>query len=359
MSRRRSSRQRSGHGGSGAQVAVWFLAAVALAGCRAPNGATGEAAPEAAVARDPAAEGARDAAGWRALTAAERRVIVDKGTEPAFSGALCDKHADGVYRCKRCGAPLFSSRAKFDSGTGWPSFDQALPGAVREVPDADGRRVEIVCAKCGAHLGHVFRGEHMTGRDTRHCVNSVSLSFETADSVDAGRQATTPPRAEAYFAGGCFWGVEALFEDRPGVLEATSGYMGGTTPSPTYSQVSSGFGGRDNGYAETVKVVYDPTMTSYEALARWFFTIHDPTQVGRQGPDVGAQYRSVAFVSSPQQRETIQRLIKILRSRGYAVATAVEPAGRFWRAEDYHQDHYRRLGGNPYCHAPVDRFGSQ
>jgi len=282
-------------------------------------------------------------------------VIVDKGTEPAFSGALYDNHADGVYRCKRCGAALFSSDAKFDSGTGWPSFDDALPGAVREVPDPDGARVEIVCARCGAHLGHVFRGEHLTRRDTRHCVNSVSLQFEPAAPGPPPTSTPPPRRAVAYFAGGCFWGVEALFEDRPGVIEVVSGYMGGHAPAPTYAQVSAG----GTGYVETVQVVYDPTATSYEALARWFFTIHDPTQVGRQGPDVGDQYRSVVFVSDPAERATIERLVEILRTRGYRVATKVEPAGRFWPAEAYHQDHYRRAGGVPYCHAPVDRFGSQ
>lgn len=111
------------------------------------------------------------------LTAAEKHVIVDKGTEPAYSGAYRDHHAAGTYLCRNCKAPLYRSDDKFDSGCGRPSFDQQLPGAVERTPDADGRRTEITCKHCGAHLGHVFVGEHMTEQDTRHCVNSLSLQF--------------------------------------------------------------------------------------------------------------------------------------------------------------------------------------
>lgn len=111
------------------------------------------------------------------LTQEEKRVILNKGTERAFTGKFWDHKENGVYTCKQCNQPLFSSEAKFDSGTGWPSFDDALPGAVKELPDADGRRVEIVCSNCGGHLGHVFRGEGFTSKSTRHCVNSISLDF--------------------------------------------------------------------------------------------------------------------------------------------------------------------------------------
>ncbi len=115
---------------------------------------------------------------FKELNEFERYVIEEKGTERAFSGEYYDFYEDGTYRCKRCGAELFESEAKFSSGTGWPSFDDAFKDAVQEVPDSDGRRVEIVCAKCGAHLGHVFRGEGFTDKNTRHCVNSASLEFE-------------------------------------------------------------------------------------------------------------------------------------------------------------------------------------
>lgn len=115
---------------------------------------------------------------YRELNEFEKNVIENKGTERAFMGKYCDHKEDGIYHCKRCDVPLFKSDAKFDSGTGWPSFDDALKDAIKEIPDRDGQRVEIVCANCEGHLGHVFKGERFTTKNTRHCVNSISLSFK-------------------------------------------------------------------------------------------------------------------------------------------------------------------------------------
>lgn len=115
---------------------------------------------------------------WKDLTPEEQEVIVKKGTEQPFTGKFYKFDKDGTYVCKRCGHPLFSSGSKFDSGSGWPSFDDALNGAVKKFPDADKIRTEIVCANCGAHLGHVFRGESFTEKNTRHCVNSISIDFK-------------------------------------------------------------------------------------------------------------------------------------------------------------------------------------
>ncbi|OQA53175.1 MAG: Peptide methionine sulfoxide reductase MsrB [candidate division WS2 bacterium ADurb.Bin280] len=111
------------------------------------------------------------------LNEEERRIIEEKGTEPPFSGKYNDFFKEGVFVCKRCSNPLFSSQAKFKSSCGWPSFDEYFEGAAREVPDSDGIRTEIVCNKCLAHLGHVFRGENFTPKNTRHCVNSLSIKF--------------------------------------------------------------------------------------------------------------------------------------------------------------------------------------
>ena len=282
----------------------------------------------------------------RPLTPTEERVIEHRGTERAFSGAYYAHEEHGTYHCRRCGTPLFASDAKFDSGTGWPSFDDALPGAVREIRDPDGSRTEIVCATCDGHLGHVFRGEGFTAKGTRHCVNSVSLDF----AATAPKKA---PEARAYFAGGCFWGVEHHFETLPGVKAAISGYMGGETEDPSYEEVCH----RDTGHAETVEIVYDPTQVTFEQLARLFFEIHDPTQKDRQGPDVGTQYRSAVFYTTDEERETTEELIRLLRSRGHEAVTRIEPAARFWKAEAYHQDYYQRTGELPYCHSRVRRFG--
>ena len=116
------------------------------------------------------------------LTPLEERIILQKGTERPFSGEYEDFYADGTFICRRCNAPLFSSKSKFDAGCGWPSFDENYPNAVKRLPDADGRRTEIQCANCGGHLGHVFLGEHFTAHNTRHCVNSLSIRFIPKDS---------------------------------------------------------------------------------------------------------------------------------------------------------------------------------
>ncbi len=282
---------------------------------------------------------------WRKLTAEEERVMVGKGTEPPFTGRFEKHTAAGAYTCRRCGAALYRSEDKFHSGCGWPAFDAEVPGAVRRVPDADGRRTEIVCATCEGHLGHVFTGERMTPRNTRHCVNSLSLDFVAETEWDAAF-------GRAIFAGGCFWGVEYHLQQAKGVLRAVSGYTGGSTENPTYEQVCR----KATGHAEAVEVVFDPLQTDFEALARLFFEIHDPTQVGRQGPDIGEQYRSAVFVRDERQRAVVERLIAELTRKGLKVATRVEPAGRFWRAELYHQDYYFVRGQAPYCHSRVRRF---
>lgn len=155
-----------------------------------------------------------------------------------------------------------------------------------------------------------------------------------------------------YFAGGCFWGVEHFLEQMPGVIAVESGYMGGATEAPSYDAVSSG----DSGHAETVRVSFDPQVVTYEAVARRFFEIHDPTEVDRQGPDVGTQYRSAVFVTGPQQRTAVEGLIGELTANGYAVATKIHEAGQFWPAETYHQNYYARTRKTPYCHTPVARF---
>lgn len=284
--------------------------------------------------------GLLNAQNMRKLTPDESRVIIQKGTELPFTGKFYKHHQQGIYVCRQCGAPLFNSSDKFDSGCGWPSFDDQIEGAVKRVPDADGKRIEIVCAACGGHLGHVFVGEELTPKNTRHCVNSVSLDFVKAE-----------PNV-AIFAGGCFWGVEHLMQKVKGVKSVVSGYIGGTVEEPTYEQVCS----HSTGHAEAVRIEFNPDETSYEALAKLFFEIHDPTQLNGQGPDIGNQYRSEIFYSTAHQRAVALKLIDELKAKGYKVVTKVTPASTFYPAEAYHQDYYERKGSQPYCHRYTKRF---
>lgn len=274
-----------------------------------------------------------------------RRITQNAGTERPFCGNLVDNKRDGIYVCAVCGLPLFSSDHKFTSGTGWPSFYQPFdPCHVKETIDRSHgmTRTEITCARCGAHLGHVFNdGPPPTGM--RHCLNSASLVF-----YDKG--AELPPESQpvktetAYFAGGCFWGIEHYFQKGPGVLDAVSGYMQGTVADPSYKQVCTGA----TSHAETVKVVFDPEQISYERLLEAFFKMHDPTELDRQGPDVGTQYRSGIWYTSPEQKAAAEAYIeKLTKEHAFGnrkIVTRVEEAKTFFPAEDYHQDYVEKTG---------------
>ncbi len=274
------------------------------------------------------------------LTKDEERVILHKGTEAPFTGKYLNNKQKGTYLCRRCGNPLYRSSDKFDSGCGWPSFDDQIPGAVTHLRDHDGIRTEIVCSKCNGHLGHIFEGERFTKKDVRHCVNSMSLQFVSEE------------RVSAIFAGGCFWGVEHMMQRVKGVIEVISGYTGGDTKNPGYREVCE----EDTGHAEAVEVVYDSNLVSYETLVKYFFEIHDPTQVNRQGPDIGFQYRSAIFFKTDDEKKVAEKIISELEKKGFKVATELQKAQEFWPAEDYHQDYYARKGGVPYCHSYKKRF---
>jgi peptide methionine sulfoxide reductase msrA/msrB len=280
------------------------------------------------------------------LSDEEKSVILHKGTERPFVGKYTDEKSRGIYTCKLCDAPLFDSSSKFDSHSGWPSFDDEIKGAIKRVPDSDGRRVEIVCAACGAHLGHVFEGEGFTPKNTRHCVNSISLNLvKKPDLKDENL-------SYAYFAGGCFWGVEHYLQKLSGVKEVISGFMGGHVKNPSYYEVVRS----NTGHLEAVEVIYDKSKISYEQIAKTFFEIHDPTQTNGQGPDIGEQYLSAVFVQDDKEREVIENLISKLEANGYRVATKIIKKSDFYPADESHQDYYEKKGSEPYCHGYIKRF---
>ncbi len=277
------------------------------------------------------------------LTLAEETVIINKGTERPYTGEYLDNEQEGTYVCKRCDAPLYKSNDKFDANCGWPSFDDEIEGSVTRVMDADGRRTEIICSNCGGHLGHVFLGEQFTDKNTRHCVNSISLKFipKENDSLE-----------KVYFASGCFWGTEYYFMKAPGVVETSVGYMGGHKENPTYEEVIKG----NTGHFESIEVTYDPSITTYGDLVRLFYETHDFTQVNGQGPDIGPQYLSNIFYMDDEQKAIAEKYTNRLLKMGYKVATMIKPASKFWKAEDYHQQYYEHKGSTPYCHVYTKIF---
>ena len=278
------------------------------------------------------------------LTPEQRHIILDKGTEYPTTGEFDEWDEPGTYICRQCGLPLYRADDKFHSGCGWPSFDEEIEGSVRRQLDADGQRTEILCARCDAHLGHVFHGEALTAKNTRHCVNSISLDFVPSLSVK--------DTDEAIFAAGCFWGVEYYFKHLPGVVKTQVGYSGGHVDNPTYEEICD----HGSGHFEVIRVLYDPNEIDFKRIAQFFIEIHDPTQVGGQGPDIGEQYLSVGFYYNDAQREILEELIDELERQGYTIATQLRPVETFWRAESYHQDYYHKKGGEPYCHVHTKRF---
>ncbi|MCX5796065.1 MAG: bifunctional methionine sulfoxide reductase B/A protein [Elusimicrobia bacterium] len=290
----------------------------------------------------------------RRLTPEQYRVTQECGTEPPFANAYWDNHAPGIYVDVTTGEPLFSSTDKFDSGTGWPSFTKPIAdAAVSSKSDRSSglERMEVRSKQSDSHLGHVFP-DGPGPKGLRYCINSAALRFIPADRLEAEGYgpyrrlfpAAKPKTKTAMFSGGCFWHVEEAFSQLPGVLSTEVGFAGGTAKDPTYKLVCTG----TTGHAETLRLEYDPSRISYDQLLKTFWSIHDPTTLDRQGPDVGDQYRSVIFYADEEQRQAAlasKALLEASHRYHGRVVTQIAPAGEFYRAEEYHQHYYAKQGG--------------
>ena len=283
----------------------------------------------------------------KTLTPLQIEVTQRAGTEPRNSSPFVKNHEKGVYVSAVSGLPLFRSEDKFDSGTGWPSFTRPFDPA-HVVEKRDGslgmERVEVLDARSGAHLGHVFE-DGPAPTHMRYCMNGAALKFIPDGS--ALPEESKPVKLEkAYFAGGCFWGVEDVFQQIPGVVGAVSGYMGGKTEKPTYKQVCSD----STGHAEAVEVSFAPGLVGYGDLLKVFFDNHDATTLNRQGPDYGSQYRSAIFAANAEQKKLAEAYVQKLSAsdeyRGRKIVTSIESSVPFWPAEEYHQDYHQKHGGS-------------
>lgn len=308
------------------------------------------------------------------LTPEQYQVTQQCGTEPPFQNAYWDHHEPGLYVDVVSGEPLFASTDKFDSGTGWPSFAKPVASNVVARRDASHGmvRTEVRSRDGGSHLGHLFEDGPRDRGGQRYCINSAALRFIPASRLEAegygqfaalfpavaaaaagpsGAGSTaTGEREVAVLAGGCFWGMQDLLRKIPGVLETEAGYTGGWLENPGYHDTHDSA----SGHAESVRVVFDPRRIGYqELLERWFFRMHDPTTLNRQGNDRGTQYRSAIFYADERQRLAAEAVKARVQASGRwegTIVTEIVPAAAWYRAEAEHQDYLERNPGGYSCH---------
>jgi len=267
---------------------------------------------------------------FSSLTPEEIHILKNKGTEAPFTGEYNEHFDAGIFICRACDNPLYESNSKFNSGCGWPSFDDEIEGAITHYEDLSGGRIrtEICCKKCDGHLGHIFVGEQITAKDTRHCVNSLSIRFKAYSKMQ-----------RATFGAGCFWSVEKLFKETEGVYLTSVGYMGGNTDMPTYKEVCTG----TTNHAEVVDLYFNAEKVSYTTLLNLFWANHNPTTLNRQGFDNGTQYRSIVFYHNEQQQKEVEQSIKEQQKNWEnEIVTQVISSSTFYRAEEYHQNHLNK-----------------
>lgn len=281
------------------------------------------------------------------------------GTEAPFRNKYWNNKEDGIYVDVLSGEPLFSSLDKYDSGSGWPSFTKPLDMGslgLRQDTKLGMNRTEVRSKLADSHLGHVFDDGPKEAGGKRFCINSASLNFVPLDKLkekNLGQYlflfAAKKKWETATLAGGCFWGVEEILRQQPGVIETMVGYSGGKTDAPVYEVVKTG----TSGHAEAVRILFDPKKLKYEDLLLLFFKLHDPTSLNQQGNDKGTQYRSAIFYESEVQRKTAEKTRTRVEKSGAwkkPLVTEVAPAKQFWRAEEDHQKFLSRNPQGPTCH---------
>ena len=264
------------------------------------------------------------------LNQEEKNILRDKKTETPFTGKYNDFFEAGVFVCRACKSPLYESNTKFNSGCGWPSFDDEIEGSIVRYEDSSGGRIrtEICCAKCDGHLGHVFHGEQITEKDTRHCVNSLSIKFVPYNNLQ-----------KAYFGAGCFWSIEQIFREIKGVYLSQVGYMGGETNNPTYQDICNG----DTNHAEVIEIYFDEKIVSFKELLSVFWENHNPTTPNQQGVDIGTQYRSVIFYTSDSQKKNAMQSVPLQQEKWKnQIVTQIIQSSEFYRAEEYHQNYLNK-----------------
>jgi len=301
------------------------------------------------------------------LSPVEFYVTQQNGTERPFTGEYDKHYKPGIYVDVVSGTPLFSSLDKYDSGCGWPAFTKPIDAkSVTSKSDLSHGMVrnEVRSSVADSHLGHVFPDGPRAYGGMRYCINSASLKFIPLAELkekgfgkylkrfeDAGlwpikKAADSGKRESAIIAGGCFWGMEDILRKVEGVIDTEVGYCGGENANATYKN--------HPGHAEAIRVVYDPTRISFKKLLTdWFFRIHDPTTLNRQGNDIGTSYRSTIFFANDEQKKIAREAIAEVQKSGRwsrPIVTTVEAVKNWSDAEDFHQDYLKRNPGGYTCH---------